>query len=180
MKHVLIITGYPGSGKTTLSKFIEANSCFSHVDYDLYHTNPVLLAQKETDYIIFDGVHFNTERLAISLDYFNKKGYEITVIYLNTNKNRCLNNIVVRNRPTISMDELNISYDFNLLRKSFVFNLIQVTDYKLDNFNSRYQTNIKIFAGITNIMKLYENKNGHGNTTRNTSKSISGQSLVRN
>ena len=159
MKHAIIVTGYPGSGKSTLSKFIEENSKFSHIDYDLYVNKPEFLIQKETEFIIYDGVHFNNDRLAMSLSYFIGKGYDITLIYLNTNKNKCLENIISRKRPTIEINNLDISYDFNLLEKSFKFNTLQITDYKLDKFNSKFKINNKEYSEIEAIVKKYEDNN---------------------
>lgn len=131
--HVIIVTGFPGSGKTSLSKYLSEITHYSHYDYDVALSkadfNPDKIAPLEEKFLIFDAVHINTARLSMTLNFFKARNYHIDIIYMNTDKDICKYNILKRGRPTIDIEPLDVKYDFFSLRNEFNFGLIEIINY---------------------------------------------------
>lgn len=124
MKKVITIIGYPGAGKTTLSKFLAKKLHYNHFEFD---KNNVL--DINNDRVIFDALFLNTHGLYLHLQEMTKYGYDITVIYLNIPKEICDSNVILRGRETIDTNNLSISYNWNYLKRKFNFRLITLNHY---------------------------------------------------
>ena len=148
--HAIIVTGFPGSGKTSISKYlsqITANEYY-HFDFDVDSSKII-----DHEYIIFDAVHINTERLAMTIKFLIMNYYKVDIIYMNTDNNSCKENIKKRNRFTIDIENLNINYDFESLFKKFNFGLIEIIDLK-EAHNQNYFGPLTIMC--ENYLKIYE------------------------
>jgi hypothetical protein len=145
---------------------LENNSNFIHIEYD---TNLNLkIEETKHSHVILDAVHFDTERLMMTLGYYTKFGYDITVVYMKTSKDICKQNIIKRQRYTIDIDGLHVFYDFKSLMTKFKFNVVQITDYKLDFDRSICVNNVYLFQNICKLSRLYENT-GARNIVQNAS-----------
>jgi hypothetical protein len=138
--HAIIVTGFPGAGKTSLSHYY-------HYDYDFelakagWQKNNMF---KMPNFVIFDAVHFNTERLNLTFNFFKNENYHIDLIWLNTDKQICKENIKRRVRPTINLEPLDVWYDITILREKYIFGLI-----KVDNLS---EISCENYRGPLNIM----------------------------
>lgn len=155
--HVIIVTGFPGSGKTSLSKYLSEITNYHHYDYDaeLRKVNFDIdkISPSNHEFQFFDAVHLNTQRLSLTLNWFNIKNYNIDIIYLNTDKDICRKNIKKRGRQTIDIEQLDIQYDFNSLRNQFNFGLIEIINYDIIEHNNYYGPLVAI---CENYLKNYE------------------------
>ena len=150
MKKVIIILGLPGSGKSTLSKLISEHMDYSHVEFDITSKYT-----KECDHIIFDSWNETTEDIDATLNQFD--GYEKTIIFLNTEKSICLENIKKRGRSTVDITNIEINYDFKQL-DDHLFDLIQINNYKLDTDNSVCNIDTLLFNKLIDIIKSGKTK----------------------
>lgn len=148
-KKVVIVTGYPGSGKSTLSKFLAKKSNFIHIEYDVQD-------EKLEDNILMDAIHFDTEKLLLTLQYFTHFNYEILLVYVNTDKDICRLNIKKRGRTTMDIEKLNIHYDIDYLLTKITFDYIQLDNYKITI--NKQLSNKLLFDRFYKIISQYENR----------------------
>ena len=180
----LIIYGNPGTGKTTIAKYILKNRTIIHITSDkckssfnldeflkvsLYKKSITMMFSKENIYkaIIFDDlsiIQSSDKKLFKSIIQFSKKSNKKhPIIYIfNKINNKLINNII--NNSFI----LNISYSKNNLLVIITKYLI---DYKIDekeilyliehsNYNlHNIITNIQFYKNNFNNIQKYENTN---------------------
>ena len=129
--HAIVVTGFPGAGKTSLSKYLSEVTHYEHYEFDkeLEKVNfqPEKIATMPK-FAIFDAVHFDTARLDMTLKWFVDNNYHIDIIWVNTDKDICRENISKRKRATIDIEPLNVWYDIPLLRRNFNFGFIEIKD----------------------------------------------------
>jgi bifunctional polynucleotide phosphatase/kinase len=101
-KEIIIMMGYPGSGKSSIAKHICSNNKnYIHIERDMYKTVPKM-KKKALEYItdgksiIFDATNSNKKNRVVFVEFAKKYNYDIRCIHVNT-----------------SLDE---SYKRNLLR----------------------------------------------------------------
>ena len=87
---IIIMMGYPGSGKTTIAKHISTtNNNYIHVPSDIYKTfskmkkvaNEHIINKKS---IIFDATNSSIKKRKEILEYATKHNYEVKCIHVNT------------------------------------------------------------------------------------------------
>lgn len=156
-KQVIIITGYPGAGKTTLSKILEDKLNFKHIEYDK-HRNVISVNNWKWKYIILDAIHFYTKSMYSTIEFYKNYNYQINIIHLDTNIDRCNKNIRIRKRHTIDFNKIDI--DFKYLMNMFDLNLIVIKDYMLDKININYDNIV-----TEKIIETYNSLTGKASPT---------------
>jgi bifunctional polynucleotide phosphatase/kinase len=87
-KEIIIMIGYPGSGKTTIAKHISKNNNYIHIAGDDYKSNSNKMRKVAIKYIeedksiIFDATHSNIKKRKEIIDFANKYNYLIKCIYV--------------------------------------------------------------------------------------------------
>jgi len=133
MKKAILIAGYPGAGKTTLSAYLAKKLHYLHFEYDICLLNKNYYDGLNHDKIIIDGWFKNTHDISLTIDQYIKLGYDITIIHLNIDKEVCKENIFNRfmktGRRTVDIEPINCVYYWDILKQNFKFKLIEINYY---------------------------------------------------
>jgi len=88
-KQIIIMMGYPGSGKSTISKNICKNENFVHIEGDIYKTSKKMIkaslehiAQNKS--VIFDATHSSSKKRQEYIELGKKYNYKIVCIHVST------------------------------------------------------------------------------------------------
>ena len=86
---IIIMVGYPGSGKTTIANNICKNDNYIHISGDIYKTSSKMkkaaleyILQKKS--IIFDATHSSIKKRLEFINFGNKHKYEIKCVHVTT------------------------------------------------------------------------------------------------
>lgn len=86
---IIIMVGYPGSGKTTIADNICKNDNYIHISGDIYKTTSKMkkaaldyILQKKS--IIFDATHSSIKKRLEFINFGNKYKYEIKCVHVTT------------------------------------------------------------------------------------------------
>lgn len=88
-KEIIIMMGYPGSGKSTIAKHICTNGKYVCVEGDVYKTVSKML-KKSTEYIsqkkcvVFDATNSSIKKRKEYIDHANKYGYKVLCVHVST------------------------------------------------------------------------------------------------
>ena len=86
---IIIIMGYPGSGKSTIAKKICENEKYIHIEGDVYKTSSNMI-KKSLDYIlqkksiVFDATNSSIKKRKEYIDLAKKYNYKIKCIHIST------------------------------------------------------------------------------------------------
>ncbi len=86
---IIIMVGYPGSGKTTIAEIICKNDKYIHIAGDIYKT-PTKMIKASQEYIknrlsiVFDATHSSIKKRKLFIDLGNNYNYDITCINMTT------------------------------------------------------------------------------------------------
>jgi predicted kinase len=97
-KHLIVLCGAPGSGKTTLAREY-ATKDFVHVGRDIQvmnHEQIFKKAMSEEKNIIVDHMHFSKVQRAAYVSLGKEKGYKTTIILLQAPYDVCLSRCINR------------------------------------------------------------------------------------
>jgi bifunctional polynucleotide phosphatase/kinase len=88
-KEIVIMVGYPGSGKTTISRELCKNENYIHIEGDVYKTQPKMLKVslefiKENKSIVFDATHSSKKKREVYVEFAKKHGYNVRCIHVST------------------------------------------------------------------------------------------------
>ena len=99
---IIIMMGYPGSGKSTIAENICKNEKYIHIAGDVYKTSSKMRKASleyilQSKSIVFDATHSSIKKRKEFIELGNKHNYEIKCIHVNTsldisykrNKSRC-------------------------------------------------------------------------------------------
>lgn len=90
---IIIMVGYPGSGKTTIAKDISAKHNYIHIARDIYKTPSKMkkiavehmsLQSSSPPSIIFDATHSSVKSRKEIIDFARKHNYQIKCIHVTT------------------------------------------------------------------------------------------------
>ena len=91
-KELIIMVGYPGSGKSTIAKYIcDKDEKYKHISGDIYKTLPKIKQQmklcitKDSSMII-DATNSSAKKRKEYISFVQDKGYDITCIHLETSR----------------------------------------------------------------------------------------------
>jgi bifunctional polynucleotide phosphatase/kinase len=98
---IIIMVGFPGSGKSTIAKSICANEQFIHIEGDIFKTAEKMIKAssqhiKEGKSIVFDATNSSSKKRSLYIEFAKKYNYKVVCIH-------------------VSCDQ-SISYKRNLLR----------------------------------------------------------------
>ena len=98
---IIIMVGFPGSGKSTIAKSICANDQFIHIEGDVFKSAEKMIKAalphiKEGKSIVFDATNSSSKKRSLYIEFAKKYNYKVVCIY-------------------VSCDQ-SISYKRNLLR----------------------------------------------------------------
>lgn len=102
-KEIIIMVGYPGSGKTTVATDICQNDNYIHMKGDLFKSNTAKMIKASLEFIalgksiVFDATHSSIKKRVLFIQLASKYEYQVRCIHLAT--------------------ELDISYKRNKLRE---------------------------------------------------------------
>jgi bifunctional polynucleotide phosphatase/kinase len=88
-QQIIIMMGYPGSGKSTIAKNICKNENYIHIEGDIYKTSSKMI-KKSTEYIlqkksiVFDATNNSLKKRKEYIDYGKKHNYKIICIHVAT------------------------------------------------------------------------------------------------
>lgn len=101
-QEIIIMMGYPGSGKSSVAEKICENKNYIHIKGDIYKTSSKMKRAaiehlKEKKSIIFDATHSSIKKRRELIEFAEKYGYEVKCIHMKTsldesykrNKLRC-------------------------------------------------------------------------------------------
>lgn len=88
-KQVVIMMGYPGSGKSTVARNICQNENFVHIESDLYKTSPKMIKAsleyiKQNKSIVFDATNSSSKKRKEYIDVGKKYNYKVVCIHVST------------------------------------------------------------------------------------------------
>ncbi len=99
---IIIMMGYPGSGKSTIADYICTNENYIHVAGDIYKTSSKMRKASleyilQSKSIVFDATHSSIKKRKEFIDLSKKYNYEVKCIHITTsldisykrNKSRC-------------------------------------------------------------------------------------------
>jgi bifunctional polynucleotide phosphatase/kinase len=140
-KEIIIMMGYPGSGKSTISKKLEEKYGYKIINQDLLKTK--LKCQKEAEKfiknnesVIIDSTNPTKEKRKEGIDLGKKNGYNIRVIEMTTSIGKSKHNNIYR---SLVNEEIDIVPDI-------VYNM----------YKSKYE-NVDLNEGIDEIIKQNQN-----------------------
>jgi bifunctional polynucleotide phosphatase/kinase len=86
-KQIIIMVGFPGSGKSTIAKAICANDQFIHIEGDVFKTAPKMLKAslphiQEGKSIVFDATNSSSKKRALYIDFAKKYSYKSVCIHV--------------------------------------------------------------------------------------------------
>ena len=88
-KQVVIMVGYPGSGKSTVAKNICANTSFALIQGDVYKTSPKMLKAalehvKDGKSIVFDATNSSCKKRSEYIEFAKKHSLKVVCVYVST------------------------------------------------------------------------------------------------
>jgi bifunctional polynucleotide phosphatase/kinase len=88
-KQVIIMVGYPGSGKSSVANHICENTNFVLIQGDVYKTSPKMIkaalpSVKEGKSIIFDATNSSTKKRSEYIEFAKKHDYGVVCIHVST------------------------------------------------------------------------------------------------
>ena len=89
-KEIIIMVGYPGSGKTTVATDICQNDNYIHMKGDLFKSNTGKMIKASLEYIslgksiIFDATHSSIKKRLLFIQLASKYEYQVRCIHLTT------------------------------------------------------------------------------------------------
>jgi bifunctional polynucleotide phosphatase/kinase len=88
-KQVIIMVGYPGSGKSSVANHICETKNFVLIQGDVYKTSPRMIkaalpSVKEGKSIIFDGTNSSTKKRSEYIEFAKKHDYKVVCIHVST------------------------------------------------------------------------------------------------
>ena len=88
-KQVIIMVGYPGSGKSTVAKNICANTRFALIQGDVYKTSPKMLKAaseqvKEGKSVVFDATNSSSKKRSEYIEFAKKHNMKVVCVHMTT------------------------------------------------------------------------------------------------
>jgi bifunctional polynucleotide phosphatase/kinase len=87
-EEVLIMVGYPASGKTTVAREMQEKYGYAHIDGDVFKTAPKMLKEAEkyvgTCSVIFDATNGTKERRKLYIDFARKHNLRVRCLWKTT------------------------------------------------------------------------------------------------
>ena len=88
-KQVIIMVGYPGSGKSTVAKSVCANTSFALIQGDVYKTSPKMLKAalehvKEGKSVVFDATNSSSKKRSEYIEFAKKHNMKVVCVYVST------------------------------------------------------------------------------------------------
>jgi bifunctional polynucleotide phosphatase/kinase len=86
---IIILVGFPGSGKSTIAKHICQNNKYVHIESDIHKTTAKMLKASlphisENKSIVFDATNSSSKKRKEFIDFAKSINYHITCIYVST------------------------------------------------------------------------------------------------
>ena len=134
MNKIIHLIGYPGSGKTTLAKELCEHLNYTHFEYDTWISDNTHYQNSDLSKVVIDAYYKNTEKLLLSINQYQKLGYNVSIIHLDIPKDKCIQNIERRGRSTIDINNENTNYDLYFIQQNYDVNSLVIKDYNYDPF----------------------------------------------
>ena len=88
-KQVVIMVGYPGSGKSTVAKNICANTSFVLIQGDVYKTSPKMLKAaseqvKDGKSVVFDATNSSSKKRSEYIEFAKKHNMKVVCVHMTT------------------------------------------------------------------------------------------------
>ena len=88
-REVLIMVGYPASGKTTVAREMQEKYGYVHIDGDVFKTGPKMVKEAEkyagtTSSVIFDATNGTKERRKLYIDFAKKHNLKVRCLWKTT------------------------------------------------------------------------------------------------
>ena len=88
-KQVVIMVGYPGSGKSTIAKNICANTSFALIQGDVHKTSPKMLKAaleqvKEGKSVVFDATNSSSKKRSEYIEFAKKHNLKVVCVHMST------------------------------------------------------------------------------------------------
>lgn len=88
-KQVVIMVGYPGSGKSTIAKNICANTSFALIQGDVHKTSPKMLKAaleqvKDGKSVVFDATNSSSKKRSEYIEFAKKHNLKVVCIHMTT------------------------------------------------------------------------------------------------
>ena len=89
MPEVIIMVGYPGSGKSTIAAHICSDENYKHIQGDVYKTSSKMRKaakpfMQESKSIVFDATHSSRKKRKELIDFAKKFNYKVRCIHMTT------------------------------------------------------------------------------------------------
>jgi bifunctional polynucleotide phosphatase/kinase len=88
-QEVLIMVGYPASGKSTVAREMQAKYGYVHIDGDVFKTGPKMVKEAEkyvgtSNSVIFDATNGTKERRKLYIDFAKKHNLKVRCLWKTT------------------------------------------------------------------------------------------------
>ena len=88
-KQVVIMVGYPGSGKSTIAKNICANTSFALIQGDVHKTSPKMLKAaleqvKDGKSVVFDATNSSSKKRSEYIEFAKKHALKVVCVHMST------------------------------------------------------------------------------------------------
>ena len=124
-KHIIVLVGLPGSGKSTFCQDWLKKGYYARISQDEMgkqgHRDAFDKALQYDQNIIIDRCNFNVEQRQRYIKPAREKGYEVHVVWFHTSADECIRRIKMRkNHPNLAEGNEKIEEVVRMFDKMFV------------------------------------------------------------
>jgi len=127
---IIIMVGYPASGKSTIAKEICKNDKYIHIEGDIYKTSPKMIKASlpyilESKSIVFDATNSSIKKRLTYINLAKKNNMDVRCVYMSTSLDISLKNNRLREEdsqiPKIAYSVYNKHFETPTMEEDFKF-----------------------------------------------------------